>query len=225
DLTDPYGLCLYHSALDGRFHVFVNDSIDGRTLQFALQDDGEGGIAHERLRDIPVGAQAEGCVADDETGALFVAEEEHGIWKYGAEADGGNARSLVDSFENGRLIPDVEGLALWKTSDNAAVDNASNAAQTPHGGYLVASNQGRDSYLLYDRQAPHAFVGEFFIVAGNGIDGASETDGLEVTSAHLGPNYPAGLLVVQDGRNLGPRERQNFKLVSWRDIQESLNLP
>jgi len=29
---------------------------------------------------------------------------------------------------------------------------------------------------------------------------------------------------VQDGRNLAPAERQNFKLVSWRDIAESLEL-
>ena len=51
-----------------------------------------------------------------------------------------------------------------------------------------------------------------------GIDGASETDGLEVTSLNLGARYPEGLLVVQDGRNVMPAEHQNFKLVDWRDI-------
>lgn len=214
DLTDPYGLCLYRSALDGSYQVFVNDSPDGRTLQFKLSDDGAGGIRHELLREIPVGAQAEGCVVDDDTGTLFVAEEEHGIWKYGAEADAGIERSLVDSIAGGHLVPDVEGLAIWK----GPVKNASVS------GYLLASNQGRDSYLLYDRLAPHAFRGEFFVVAGNGLDGASETDGLEVTSANLGADYPEGLVVVQDGRNLGPRDKQNYKLLSWRDIRESLGL-
>jgi myo-inositol-hexaphosphate 3-phosphohydrolase len=31
-------------------------------------------------------------------------------------------------------------------------------------------------------------------------------------------------MVVQDGRNLAPRERQNYKLVSWRAIADSLGL-
>jgi 3-phytase len=52
----------------------------------------------------------------------------------------------------------------------------------------------------------------------------SETDGLDVTSAPLGPRFPQGLLVAQDGRNLSPRERQNYKYVSWRDIAEALGL-
>ncbi len=210
DLTDPYGLCLYRSARDGSFQVIVNDSVDGRAVQFRLQDDGAGGISHERLRDIHVGSQAEGCVADDETGALFIAEEGHGIWKYPAEAADGEERILVDGPEGGRVVPDVEGVALWKGPGDS--------------GYLVVSNQGNDSYLLYRRNGDHAYVGEFFIVAGENGDGASETDGLEVTSAPLGAAFPDGLLVVQDGRNLAPAAPQNFKLVSWRDIAEALSL-
>jgi myo-inositol-hexaphosphate 3-phosphohydrolase len=30
--------------------------------------------------------------------------------------------------------------------------------------------------------------------------------------------------VVQDGRNLQPRDRQNFKFISWRDIETALSL-
>jgi 3-phytase len=45
------------------------------------------------------------------------------------------------------------------------------------------------------------------------IDGASETDGLAVTSAPLGESLPNGLLVVQDGHNVLPKTTQNFKLV------------
>ena len=52
----------------------------------------------------------------------------------------------------------------------------------------------------------------------------SETDGLDVTSAPLGPLFPQGALVVQDGRNITPAERQNFKLVSWERIAEALGL-
>jgi myo-inositol-hexaphosphate 3-phosphohydrolase len=30
--------------------------------------------------------------------------------------------------------------------------------------------------------------------------------------------------VVQDGRNLSPREKQNFKFVSWRDVALALGI-
>jgi 3-phytase len=90
----------------------------------------------------------------------------------------------------------------------------------------VLSNQGADNYAVYRREGDNAFVGIFHIVAdaGRGIDGVSETDGLDVTSAPLGARFPEGLLVVQDGRNLSPRERQNFKYVSWREIAGALGL-
>ena len=33
-----------------------------------------------------------------------------------------------------------------------------------------------------------------------------------------------GLMVAQDGRNLAPPERQNFKYASWQDIAAALGL-
>jgi len=42
----------------------------------------------------------------------------------------------------------------------------------------------------------------------------SDTDGIDVTATPLGPRFPRGLFVAQDGRNDGAN--QNFKLVPWR---------
>ena len=59
------------------------------------------------------------------------------------------------------------------------------------------------------------------------VDGAEDTDGLHVVSTPLGPRYPMGLLVVQDGINLAPdaaEANQNFKLVSWQDVLDALDL-
>ena len=39
-----------------------------------------------------------------------------------------------------------------------------------------------------------------------------------------GPEFPEGLLVVQDGHKRWPTGRQNFKYVSWRDVREALGL-
>jgi 3-phytase len=210
---DPYGLCMYRSASSGEFYVFINEGGDGRFRQWRLFDNGEGKVAREQVREFPVGSQTEGCVADDELGFLYVGEENHGIWKYAAEPDGGSERALIDSTgDGGRLTDDVEGLALWIGEEGR--------------GYLIASNQGADNYAVYRREGDNAWVGFFHIVANAelGIDGASETDGLDLSSAALGERYPSGLLVVQDGRNIAPEERQNFKYVSWQDVASTLGV-
>jgi 3-phytase len=207
-LEDPYGLCMFHSRKSGLFYVFANDSVDGRVRQWKLVDKG-GRIGIEHVRDIAVGSQAEGCAADDELGDLYVAEEDVGLWKYSAEPDGGEARIAIDSTKGGHLTPDVEGVAIYYGANGT--------------GYVIASNQGEDNYVLYRREGKNEFVGKFSIVANEalGIDGASETDGLDVSSFPTGPDFPEGLLVVQDGRNLMPSARQNFKFVSWRDVMRA----
>ncbi len=208
-MTDPYGLCMYRSAKSGQYYVIANDSVDGKYRQWRVLDRG-GKAAIELVREIAVGSQAEGCAADDELGQLYIAEEDVGLWVYSAEPDGGEQRTAIDKTEGGNLNADVEGVSIYYGANGK--------------GYVIASNQGEDNYAVYRREAPHAFVGKFHVVANEtlGIDGSSETDGLDVVSAPLGPDYPAGLLVVQDGRNLMPAQRQNFKYVSMQDVLEAL---
>ncbi|PTT77048.1 hypothetical protein DBR42_25930 [Pelomonas sp. HMWF004] len=55
-----------------------------------------------------------------------------------------------------------------------------------------------------------------------GIDGVTETDGLDVTAASLDGPYREGLLVVQDGHKRLPHGRQNFKLVPWSEVRKLL---
>ena len=211
-MIEPYGACMYRSAKTNQYYVFINDT-DGVVKQWRLRDNGRQKVAADLVREFAVGSQTEGCVADDETGALYVGEEDIGIWKYSAEPDGGEDRRLVDSTdEDGNLTDDVEGLAIFYGDSGS--------------GYLVASNQGADNYALYERAGENKFVGLFHVVADDvtGIDGSSETDGLDVSSANFGPGFPAGLLVVQDGRNITPDERQNFKLVPWQRISDAMGL-
>ncbi len=211
-MIDPYGMCMYKSAVSGHFYVFINDT-DGIVKQWQLKDAGDRKIGATLRREFSVGSQTEGCVADDETGNFYIGEEDVGIWKYSAEPDSGEDRTLVDSTdENGNLTDDVEGMAIYYGEDG--------------GGYLVASNQGADNYALYKRAGDNEFVGIFHVVAdeATGIDGASETDGIDVSSANFGPGFPGGIFVVQDGRNITPDERQNFKLVPWQRISDAMGL-
>lgn len=196
-----HGLCMYRSTRDGRFSVFVT-SKRGEVEQWLIHErTGAGGVRAERVRSFDVGSESEGCVADDRLARLYVAEESHGIWRYGAEPSAGDRRKLVDAVgRQGHLKADVEGLAI--------------AAGPGDGGYLVASSQGADAFVVYQRR-DNSYVTTFSVEATDSIEGLSGTDGIEVMTASLGPRFPHGVFVGQDGRNDG---NQNFKLVAWEEI-------
>ena len=211
-MVDPYGLCMYRSSSTGNYYVFVNDT-DGLVRQWQLEGNEHGRVSATEVREFKLDSQTEGCVADDETGHLYVGEEDVGIWKLSAEPDGEDTRTFVDGVDdNGNLTADVEGLAIYYGPNGS--------------GYLVASNQGADNYALYERSGDNRFIGIFHVVADEalGIDGISETDGLDVNSAYFGPNFPGGVFVAQDGRNITPDENQNFKLVPWQRISDAMGL-
>ena len=210
-LSDPYGLCLYRSR-KGPTYVFISDP-DGGVRQWKLVATPAGKVRAEKVRDLKFDTQTEGCVADDETGALYVAEEDVALWKLGAEPSAGQAKSaVVRVADNPALKDDLEGVGLY--------------AQPGGKGYLAVSSQGNNSYALFRREGDNAYVGSFAVIADGaaGIDGVSETDGLDVTSASLGAGLEGGAFVAQDGRNVSPPENQNFKLVPWSTIAAKLGL-
>jgi 3-phytase len=220
--NDPYGLCLYRNAASGAVYVFANNSNDGMVGQWRLTANGNA-IGAEQVRKFGVGSQAEGCAVDDESGVLFAAEEDVGLYAYQADptiaAETNNSRVVIDTTTgSGHLTADAEGVAVIRTVDGK--------------GYVLVSSQGSNSYNVYDRLAPYAYRGTFQISpnAVAEIGGVEETDGIDVTGAPLGGAYAEGLFIAQDGHNFeGAEERrranQNFKLVPWQKIREALSLP
>lgn len=194
-----YGSCMYHDPAAGKVYVYVSSGA-GRVEQWELFDNGRGRVDGRRVRSFEVGAKTEGCVADDGLGAFYISAEAVGIWRYGAGPDADTERTLVDrAVPQGNLVPDIEGLAIASTGDGT--------------GYLIASSQGSDTFAMYRREGDNEFVKSFTIVDGDGIDGVSHTDGIEVTTQPLGPAFPHGLFVAQDGQN--DTGNQNFKLIPW----------
>ena len=123
--------------------MFVN-ARDGRIAQWVLTDaDGDGRIEGSMVRQWDVGTEVEGCVADDELGALYISEENVAIWKYGAEPTDPTttaSRVAVDRTiaAGGHIRPDAEGLTI--------------VYQPGTTGYLIASSQAAsdtlNSYLV-----------------------------------------------------------------------------
>ncbi|MHC8314969.1 phytase [Pseudomonas sp. LB3P31] len=207
-LKEIYGICLFQPA-SGELFAIANGK-DGTFLQYRLSAP-NGTVQGELVRQFKVDSQPEGCVADDQRQRLFLGEEDVGVWAVDARADQPATLSSVIKVGT-QLHADVEGLALYQSAGND---------------YLVVSSQGNDSYLVLDAQPPFASRGAFRVGlnAALGIDGASETDGLEVTSVNLGGAWSNGMLVVQDGRKRMPEQTQNFKFVPWAEVTKALKLP
>ena len=207
-VTDIYGLCLF-KAPSGEIYSFANDK-DGTFVQHRLYAKGDK-VEGELVRQFKVATQPEGCVADDRNQRLFIGEEDVAVWAVDARPDQPATLTSVIKV-GGPVHDDIEGMGLYQTEK----DN-----------YLVISSQGNDSYVVVDAEPPYALRGAFRVGvnAAAGIDGASETDGLEVTSANLGGAWSKGMLVVQDGRKRMPEQAQNFKYIPWSEVAKALRLP
>ncbi len=209
-VAEVYGFCMYQSAATGDTYAILNSADTGDVEQYLLSGTDDGRIDAELVRTFSLGAQTEGCAVDDENGVMYIGEEEAGIWRYAAETDAGEDRTLVDSTDGDNLTADVEGLTLYLASDG--------------GGYLIASSQGSSEFVVYERTGDNAYIGTFAIAETDTIDGVSGTDGIDVTNAALGDAFPNGVFVVQDDLNINPEENQNFKLVDWGAIAEAMGL-
>jgi len=200
---EAYGMCLWHRAADKALFAFVVMK-DGRIDQFRIGNEAQPTV--QMVRQLQLGSQSEGCVADDRTGQLYVAEEDVGIWRFAADPSA-SATPIPGPKVDGRfLVADVEGLAI--------------APKGRNGGWLIGSSQGDNAYAVWSLPDLKP-VGRFRITEGQ-VGATSETDGIEIALGNFGPAFPKGLMMAQDGDNAPAM--QNFKLVAWGDIVRVLSL-
>ena len=199
---EPYGFCM--GLIEGRYFAYVNAKT-GEIVQLELRKN-RAGVSAKEVRRLSVPSQPEGCVVDDRSGTLYVGEEAAGVWRFDGRADGPLDGDRVISIEETQLVADVEGLALYPMGK--------------HEGYLIASSQGDDAYAVYGLPEL-GYQGRFRVIDGESIDGTSETDGIEITTAAL-PGRANGVFLAQDDAN--DDGGQNFKLVDWDDIAAGLSL-
>lgn len=205
--NEPYGVCL---GQDENGLVAAITYKDGLVEFWRADQSKDADISATLESTLQLPSQLEGCAFDETQDLIFIGEEAFGIYAY-AYRDASAELQIVDSIAaNNGLVADVEGVSVY---------------YEPNGGYIIASAQEADRFVVYDRLPPHAPRGIFTVSEsedGN-IDDVSHTDGLDVVSASL-PGYPNGLLVVQDDGNPSSGVDQNFKLVDWSAIKAALNL-
>lgn len=194
-----HGICLYTSPASGKLYAFPN-STSGRVEQWEIAVDGDA-VTATSVRLWDAGSAVEGCYADETTGKLYLGEEDVGVWVYGAEPTSGTGRTRLDSTgSGGHITADTEGI-------------------TAAGNRIYVSSQGSNDFTVYDRST-RAYLGRFAVQGGTAADDCEDTDGIDATAANLGPAFPQGVFICQDGSNGAPGTsgNQNFKFVPLQRI-------
>ncbi|MEV0320275.1 phytase [Streptomyces sp. NPDC050658] len=184
--------------------------------------------------------QVEGMVVDPATGTLYAGQEDVGIWRLRADLTG--KPQLVDKVrefgvpgtydeETEECTPGVDP-GYGGTRVSADVEGLTLVTEKDGDGLLLASSQGDDTFAAYDREASdgNEYEGGFRVstasTGSSGVDGSEECDGAAALAAPLGPKYPDGLLVVQDGHDApgdGERPSTNFKFVDLGDVLDAVD--
>ena len=194
-LKDVYGVTFYRDEFNT--YLFISDK-KGNVEQWSYNND-EVNSEIKFVRKLKFSSLVEGLVADESKGKIYIGQERKGIWELNAFPSFDSQKKLI--FKKSKNFkPDFEGLALRDDGNGV--------------GYLIASVQGSNGYLIIDRKSLDAKI-FFRIIDGDKIDGTTETDGIDVTSIKTS-KFPNGFFIAQDDDNDGLN--QNFKLVDWNKI-------
>ena len=198
---EPMGIGLYKRPRDGVIFAIVapkgrpTSPRQNYLCQYRLQREGNKvtGKLVRRFGKFSGTKEIEAIVVDDAVGAVYYADEGVGIRKYPADPEHPQADQELSLFGTSGYRGDREGLAIYARPDGS--------------GYLVSTDQlpGNSEYHVFDRQGGNS---KQFVFRG----GADTTDGIEITAAPLGPEFPAGLFVAMNSRG------QNFLLYDARAI-------
>ena len=245
-----YGVAAWRNPA-GAVEVFATQENTVNLARFTLTDAGGGKVSYHKTASysfptsFTVGgstwtpcfnpshpdwqAHAEGMVVDPATGTLWADQELVGIWKlttdltspqlvhklkrFGQTYSVSNGKCSINagstSYGDSYLAGDVEGIGLYQAGTSA-------------NGYLVVSNQSASFFTVFDRDGG-TYRGAFKVGSAGAIDAVDQTDGVAITNLPLGPGFPSGMLITQDGKDT-PEGGTNFKLTPWATVAQALGL-
>ena len=198
----PMGIAIYRRPADGSIFIVLSRKTGPRTgylWEYQMVDGGNGQAALRKVREFgnfSGKGEIEAIAIDDEFGFVYYADEWVGIHKWHADPSHPGAGNEIALFAAGVFAGDREGLAIYAAPNGA--------------GYLVATDQLKEGsrFYFYPRTGEQRLVKTLRTTA-------IATDGIEITSAPLGPAFPLGAMVAMN------ESGRNFLIYDWRDVEQS----
>lgn len=199
----PMGVGLYHRPRDGALFAIVSRKtgpLDGYLWQYRVEGHGSGGVKLTKVRQFGEFSGGEGEIeavaVDDELGYVYYSDEWVAVRKYAADPDAPDANRQLASFGLTGFDEDREGISIYKLDSKT--------------GYIIVSDQEVHKFRVFPREGtagdPHNHP-EIAVIPVS----ATSSDGSEVTSVALAPNFPNGLFVAMS-------DDATFHLYRWEDF-------
>jgi 3-phytase len=200
------GIGLYRRPKDGAIFAIIAPKAGPKQeylWQYRLEDDGTGRVKATLVRRFGAFSgvgEIEAVAVDDELGYVYYADEGTGIHKWLADPDAADAKRELALFGTTGYEQDREGIGVYTMPGGK--------------GYIVSVDQlpGESVFHVYRREGepgrPHDHSATLLTFKG----GADATDGLDVTSAALGPEFPDGMVIAMNSA------ARNFLFYDWRDV-------
>lgn len=202
----PMGITLYQRPRDGAVFAIVGGKggpADGYLWQYRLEMTAAGVVRGTKVRAFGTYSgkkEIEAIAVDRALGHVYYSDETVGIRQYLADPDAPNANSELALFGTSGFVSDHEGIAIYPTGDST--------------GFILVSDQQGQRLRVFAREGTTGAPFNHALLAVIPVD-ALETDGVEVTSAPLGPRFPEGMLVMMS-------TDRTFHFFDWRDVRQHI---
>jgi 3-phytase len=198
----PMGVALYKRESDGAIFAIVSrkEGPSGAYLwQYRLRDNGSGQVVATKVREFGQWSGAgeiEAVVVDDPLGYVYYSDEGAGIRKYHADPDAEGAANELAFFGKKGFTQDREGISIYQVEDGT--------------GYILVSDQQANEFRIFTRQGEPGNPHDHRFLKAVAVS-TNESDGSDVTSAKLSPEFPSGLFIAMS-------DDKTFHFYSWQDI-------
>ncbi len=200
EYRDLMGVAAYKSSKSGKTYVIAgrkNGPTDG-TYLWQYEVIGENGqIRLELVRKFGQYSgikEIEAIAVDAELGYIYYSDEQVGVRKYYAEPDMGNDELALFATEG--FMDDNEGISIYKLDDTT--------------GYILVSDQQASLFHVFPREGTEGNPHDHSLITKIAVS-TLESDGSEVTSISLGPDFPKGLFVAMS-------DDKTFQIYRWEDL-------
>ncbi len=205
----PMGIATYKRPRDNAFFVFVSGKTgpkQGYIGQYRLQENEQGHLQIALIRQFGTFSgkkEIEAMAVDSELGFVYYSDETVGVRKYHADPDEADADKELAVLGRKGFKRDHEGISIYNKDGD---------------GYIIVSDQQANRFWIWSRQGlpgkPHEHRLLKIVTTA-----AIESDGNEVTSVALSPEFPSGMLVAMSNAKV-------YHYYSWQDLlrDDALNL-
>ncbi len=204
EYRDLMGVALYTRPADGALFFIIGRKTGPKEVylwQYRLNGKADGTVKAELVRKFGKYSgikEIEAIAVDNELGYIYYSDEGVGVRKYHADPAMGNEELALFAQEG--FADDHEGISIYKNEDDT--------------GFILVSDQQANEFHIYPREGStgnrhaHPLLKEVSV-------STMESDGSDITSRPLGPDFPDGLFVAMS-------DDKTFHYYSPKAILDSL---